>query len=156
MASLDVLIATLDTAYWELGEAFKGLPDTDVWKRPDPRLLSIGEIASHIAYGEDVGMTGGISGSPLVNGAVEYYSNALDSPVVMDYGAEALFEEVRRVHEVAKAHVSAARYDGDDLNPHREGWTWLYTLQYMVFHVSYHTGQIYSARHLMGHETVDN
>jgi hypothetical protein len=53
MANLELLIKALDTAHWELGEAFKGLSDEDVWKRPHPRLLSVGELASHIAFWED-------------------------------------------------------------------------------------------------------
>jgi uncharacterized damage-inducible protein DinB len=40
--------------------------------------------------------------------------------------------------------------------PNRDDWAWGDTLQYMAFHIAYHTGQMYSARHLMGHETANN
>jgi hypothetical protein len=156
MAELDLLVAALDSAYWELAEAFKGLPDEDVWKRPHPRLLSVGELASHIAYWEDVGATGGTSGSPFLEQCARYYTSAVDTPLVMDLGAEALCREVERVHATVKAALVAAQPAAADKNPHRDGWTWGYSLQYMVFHVSYHTGQIYSVRHLLRHETVDN
>jgi hypothetical protein len=61
------------------------------------------------------------------------------------------------VHEAAVAHFKA-------LNPGLEscapGWPPNYNygefLKYAVFHVSYHVGQIYSVRHLLGEETPDN
>lgn len=156
MTKLDLLYAALDTGFWELGEGFKGLPDEDVWKRPHPKLLSIGELASHIAYWEDAGATGGTSASPFLEQCARYYTSAIETPLVLEFGAEALHREVMRVHETVKAALLAANPDGEDKNPHREGWTWHQTVEYMVFHVAYHTGQLYSVRHLLGHETVDN
>lgn len=156
MAKLDLLIAALDTGHWELGEAFKGLPDDDVWKRPHPRLWSVGEIATHIAYWEDIGMTGGKSDSPLCKQYARYYATDLGTPLDLEFGAEALYREVERVHESAKAAIVELDPAGEDPNPHREGWTWRQAIEYAGFHVAYHTGQIYSARHLMGHETEDN
>ena len=44
MASLDLVLKALDTAMWEMGEAFKGLPDANVWRRAHPRLLSVGVV----------------------------------------------------------------------------------------------------------------
>ena len=156
MAKLGLLIAALDTAHWELGEGFKGLPDEDVWKRPHPRLLSVGELASHIAYWEDINATGGTSDSPFLKEYARYYTSAVDAPLVMEFGAEALYREVERVHEVAKAALVSLDPDGDDPNPYRKGWSWRQAVEYTAFHVAYHTGQIYSVRHLLGHETTDN
>lgn len=156
MAKLDLLIAALDMGHWELGEAFKGLPDEDVWKRPHPRLWSVGEQATHIAYWEDMGATGATSDSPLVKQYARYYTSSLGEPLVLEFGAEALYREVERVHESAKAAIVALDPDGEDRNPHRTEWTWRQAVEYLAFHVAYHTGQIYSARHVMGHETVDN
>jgi hypothetical protein len=156
MAKLDLLIAALDTAHWELGEAFKGLPDADVWKRAHPRLLSVGELATHIAYWEDVGATGGTTDSPFLKENARYFMSAIETPLVLSIGAEALYREVERVHEAVKAALVAAELDSEEINPHRDGWTWRQSIEYMAFHVAYHTGQVYSVRHLLGHETVDN
>jgi hypothetical protein len=156
MATLEPLIAALDMAHWELGEAFKGLPDEDVWKRAHPRLLSVGELATHIAYWEDAGSTGGTSQSPFLEQYARYYTSSVDTQLVLNLGAAALYDEVERVHGTVKAALLAAQPDGEDKNPHRDGWTWRQTIEYTVFHVAYHTGQIYSVRHLLGHETIDN
>ena len=71
--------------------------------------------------------------------------------------AEQVFKELVRVHEESVAHLK-------ELCPDRAGtptglpgnFTYGAQLEYMVFHIAYHTGQIYSARHLLGEETVDN
>lgn len=155
MANLDLLVKALDTAHWELSEAFIGLPDADVWKRPHPRLLSVGELAAHIAYGEAQSFMGVLEGSLDVPSA-RYYNPNVDEYFELPMGAEELFAEVKRVHEAAKASFLADPHDSEDMNPHREGWTWGKILEYQAFHVAYHTGQIYSVRHMLGHETVDN
>ena len=157
MASLDLLVKALDTAHWEMGEAFKGLPDADVWRRPDPRLLSVGELAAHVAYGEAQWLLGeaGME-SPLVNAAVHYYTTNVERPFKVPMGADELLREVQRVHSVCRKVFSEDPPDSEALCPHREGATWGFVLEYSAFHVAYHTGQIYSVRHLLGHETVDN
>ncbi len=156
MTPLETFIRALDTGFWELGEAFKGLEDRDVWVRPHPRLLSIGEIASHVAYGHDMNILGGKSESPLLVPSSRYYFYAVDESLGLDFGAEALFAEVMRVHEKVKEFLTQSPPDLTATNPHRPDWTWHQTMEYMNFHVAYHTGQIYSVRHLMGHETEDN
>lgn len=156
MTNLDLLIEALDSAHWELSEAFKGLPDEDVWKRPHPRLLSIGEIASHIAHWEDFNITGGTTEGPFTRQFARYYPVSIENPLVMDIGAEALFKEIERIHQIVKKHLLENPPNLEAKSAFREDWTWGYCLQYMAFHVAYHTGQIYSVRHLMGHETVDN
>ncbi len=50
VSSLEIL----ELGYFEIGEAFKGLSDGNVWKRPADGLLSVGELAGHIAYWEAV------------------------------------------------------------------------------------------------------
>ncbi|MEA2552859.1 MAG: hypothetical protein QOJ65_1035, partial [Fimbriimonadaceae bacterium] len=50
MAKLDQLIKAWDEGQWEFSLAFEGLADEDVWRRPHPQLLSIGELAGHIAF----------------------------------------------------------------------------------------------------------
>jgi uncharacterized damage-inducible protein DinB len=157
MASLDILMQALDTAIWELGEGFKGLSDDDVWRRAHPRLLSVGELAAHIAYWEAKSFMGDGFESPLTaNEAARYYDPNVDEPYALPLGAESVYDEVKRVHEACKAAYAANPPDSEDANPFREGWTWGKLVEYQVFHIAYHTGQVYSVRHLMGHETVDN
>ena len=145
----------LDHAIWEMSEAFDGLQDADVWVRAHPRLLSVGELAAHVAYGEARWLFPALE-SPLFSEEAGYYLHSVDHPVVLEIGAEALYAEVKRVHEACKAHILEIRPDLAATHPERSDWTWGYALEYMAFHIAYHTGQIYSVRHLMGHETADN
>lgn len=156
MANLDLLIKALDSAMWELGEAFSGLPDASVWRRAHPRLLSVGELAAHIAYWEAISFFGDGIESPLTAPAARYYTSNVEEPFQLPMGAEAVLAEVKRIHEAARASFLADSHDSEENNAFRDDWTWGATLEYQVFHVAYHTGQIYSVRHLMGHETVDN
>jgi uncharacterized damage-inducible protein DinB len=156
MSETDRLLESLAQAHWELGEALTGLPDADVWRRADPRLLSVGEIVSHIAYGEVDAFLGGQFETPLRTEAVRYYPYTVEAPVSTGMGAEALVAELARVHEACIAAFRAANPSLESKNPYRTEWTWAYILQYMAFHVAYHAGQIYCVRHLLGHQTVDN
>lgn len=156
MANLDLLMRALDTAVWELSEAFKGLPDEDVWKRADPRLLSVGEVAAHIAYWEAQSFLGDSLQSPLFVPEARYYTGNQPEPFSTSLGAQEVFAELKRVHEAARASFAATPHDSEEKNPYREGWSWGQAVEYQVFHISYHTGQIYSVRHLLGHTPVDN
>lgn len=157
MANLELLVKALDTAHWEMSEAFKGLPDADVWRRAHPRLLSVGELAAHIALGEAQSFLGeGKVESPLFVPAARYYTANADEPFSLNLGAEELLGEVQRIHALCKAAFDADPKESAEPNPNRKDWTWGFTLEYMAFHVAYHTGQMYSVRHLLGHETVDN
>lgn len=145
----------LDSAIWEMGEAFRGLEDRDVWRRAHPSLLSVGELAAHVADGEAASFIPDFD-SPLVTEAAGYYPKTLAQPLRLDMGAEALYSEVKRVHEACKERFLRERPELSSLNPSRQEWTWAYTLEYAAFHAAYHTGQMYSVRHLMGHQTADN
>jgi hypothetical protein len=152
----DLLIRALDEAIWELSEAFREMPDADLWCRADPRLLSVGELACHIAYGEATSLPLEGLESPLLIEDARYYPVTIDGSIELEMSAEALFQEVQRVHDACKAAFLALNPDLEAVNPLREDWTWGYTLRYQAFHIAYHTGQIYSARHLLGHTTPDN
>lgn len=156
MTNPELLIKSLDSAFFELGEAFKDLPDADVWKRAHPSLLSVGELAVHIAYWEAQSFLGDSFESPLFAKAARYYTMNVTEPFALDLGASALHDEVKRIHEACKAALTSTEFEYDTPTPYREGWTWGYTLVYQAFHVAYYTGQMYSVRHLLGHETVDN
>lgn len=156
MAQLDLLMKALDTAVWEMGEAFKGLEDTDVWARPHPRLLSIGEMASHVAYWEALSFLGEGFESPLTATYAHYYTSAVEKPFTLDLGAAAVLAEIQGIHAACKASFLADPRDSEEKNPHRQDWTWGILVEYQAFHFAYHTGQMFTTRHLLGHQTVDN
>jgi len=148
-------IKPVDSAIWEMSEAFIDMPDADVWRRPHAKLLSFGELAAHVAYSEAEYLLEGFA-SPLIDRNLRYYPYTVEQPVTLDMGAEALYAEVKRIHEAGKAAFLEAKPDLAANHPGRPDWTWGYTLEYMAFHAAYHTGQMYSVRHLLGHETADN
>src|SRR2546421_9959560 len=126
MANLDLLIKAWDTACWEFSLVFEGLADEDVWKRPDPRLLSVGELAGHLAHWEAVGLTPPEPGgevdmekvsikSPLVDSAFRYYTTSVEEPVTRPLGAGQVLKEFQRVHEEAKAVLTKGPPDSEDV-----------------------------------------
>lgn len=176
---LEIYLKLLDQGYFEVGEAFRGLADNHVWVRPAPGLLSIGEIAGHVAYWEAVRLAGDDLGvplfgendsppdltkcevsSPLIDNRFRYYSLTVDTSPSEEHlamTAEQVGAELQRVHKEAVAHLRALN---PDLNSAPSGWpannTYGGFLEYLIFHIGYHTGQIYSVRHLLGEETPDN
>ncbi len=148
-------VKPLDSAIWEMSEAFTDLRDEDVWVRAHPRLLSVGELAAHVACGEILSIVGELT-SPLFLPHFRYYPYSVEECVVLPLGAAALYDEVKRVHEICKAHFLRETPELSSNSPLRPDWTWGYTMEYMAFHIAYHTGQMYSVRHLLGHTTADN
>lgn len=179
MAEAEAYLRVLDLGYFEVGEAFRGLADENVWKRPADGLLSVGELAGHVAYWEAVRLAGegvecvpGEGGmclpdltkcrvsSPLIDHRFAYHPMTLSSTPSEQHGtmtAEQVCRELVRVHEEAVAHFRARNPDLESCPP---GWppghTYGEFLRYLTFHIAYHTGQIYSARHFLGEETPDN
>jgi len=148
-------LAPMDLAIWEMSEAFDGMPAADMWVRPHPRLLSVGELAVHVAFGEIRWLHPELE-SPLNEPRAGYYLDSVDDPLELPLGPTELYDEVKRVHEVCRARILEMQPDFSAKLPNRDDWAWGDTLQYMAFHIAYHTGQMYSARHLMGHETANN
>ncbi|MEO7717559.1 MAG: DinB family protein, partial [Capsulimonas sp.] len=126
-------------------------------------LLSVGELAGHVAYWQGVWVTGGGEDrpdlatlpiqSPLLDHGFRYYTSNVTEPYSLELSTAQVLEELMLVHEAAKAAV--ADKEKDEACPGQWG-TWGNIVQYQAFHVAYHTGQAYSVRHLMGHETEDN
>jgi len=164
---VEAYLQALELAYFELGEAFKGLADENVWKRPAEKLLSVGELAGHIAFWEAVRLAGEgpdpapcrVS-SPLIDRRFRYHPVTLATPPSEQHRAmtaEQVWRELLRVHEESLAHFRALSPDPDTRIPGcPTGFTYGEYLKYLVFHVSYHTGQIFTVRHLLGEETPDN
>src|SRR5436190_4213918 len=155
---VEAYLSVLELGHYELKIAFEGLADENVWKRPAAGLLSVGELAGHIAFWEAVRLAGEgpdpaqcrVS-SPLIDQRFRYYPATIATPPSEQHlamTAEQVCRELRRVHEEAVAHFKV-------LNPGPDTRYGEY-LEYAVFHISYHTGQMYSARHLLGEQTPDN
>lgn len=158
---LDVYLSSLELAYFEVTEAFKGLADENVWKRPAEGILSIGELAGHIAYGEANRFAGeGKMSSLLIDPRFWYYPRTLATPPSEEQRAmtaQQVGTELARVHQEAVAHLKARNLDLNSAAPDGSpGSTYGEVLQYMVFHVGYHVGQMYTVRHLLGEQTPDN
>lgn len=163
MFSLPTLIEAWDEAYRELEIAVGGTPDSHLWRRAHPKLLSVGELLGHIGYWQGVWVL--CAGntrpeacefpfqSPVFDAGFRYYSTTELAPVQLELSASDLWTEVQRVHSAAKQKLENLHYDSE--YPGQWG-TWGSLVQYQVFHVAYHTGQVYSVRHLLGHETEDN
>lgn len=156
MSNQDPLVKAIESAIWELTEALRDLPDEDVWVRPHPRLLSVGELVAHIAHGEANWLLGKSFPNKLASTVARYYTLNVEVPLELELGASDLQSEMLEVHRACMDALAASPVDHAAPYPYREEWTWGSTLEYQAFHIAYHTGQIYSVRHLFGHTTVDN
>jgi hypothetical protein len=172
---LEVYLSLLEQGYYEVKFAFEGLADENVWKRPAPGLLSVGELAGHIAYWEAVRLAGEGGdlaehitpdltkcrvSSPLIDHRFAYYPKTITTPPSEQHQtmtAEQVCNELLRVHEEAVAHFKALNPDPESNPPGwSSDWTYRSFLEYLTFHIAYHTGQMYSVRHLLGENTPDN
>lgn len=165
---LDMHLKALDLCYFEVTEAFRGLADEHVWKRPDSRLLSVGELAGHIAYWEALRFASDGDAprdlstckvkSPLLDPRFGYYPTTIATPPSEEHlamTAEQVCGELLRVHAEAMSYLKALNPDLESSAPH---WHSNYDelFRYTAFHIAYHTGQMYSVRHLLGEEPPDN
>src|SRR5689334_14692110 len=118
---VEACLKLLDLGYYELKIAFEGLADENVWKRPAPGLLSVGELAAHHVFWEAVRLAGDgpdparcpIS-SPLIDARFRYYPATLATPPSEQHlamTAEDVCRELLRVHEEAVAHFKALAPD---------------------------------------------
>ncbi len=168
---LEAYLELLEEGYFEVKFAFEGLADENVWKRPAEGLLSVGELAGHIAYWEAIKLAGEGGkpapdlakckvSSPLIDHRFRYYSTTVATPPSEEHlamTAEQVCNELLRVHNEAVAYFKALNPDLESCPPGWElGNDYRFFLKYAVFHVAYHTGQMYSARHFLGEEAPDN
>src|SRR5690349_21614844 len=135
---METYLSVLEEGYYEVKSAFEGLADEHVWKRPAPGLLSVGELAGHIAYWEAVRLAGGgadLEGhtasdltkckvrSPLIDHRFRYYTTTVEAPAPSDehlsMTAEQVCRELLRVHTEAVAHFKAQNPDLESTPP---GW----------------------------------
>lgn len=168
---LETYLKALDVGYYEVTFALKDLADENVWKRPAEGLLSVGELAGHIAHWEAARLAG-VGGepwpdlskcrvsSPLIDTRFAYYPLTLATPPSeqqLAMTAEQVCKELIRVHQEAVAHLKSVNPDLASRIPGWPEWlTYEEALKYLTFHVSYYVGQMYSVRHLLGDQTPDN
>ena len=163
MAELETILEGWDTGLFELKIALEGIPQVDLWRRPHPNLLSIGEIAGHIAYGLVANVFGAMNErsdlagcpivSPLLNESFRYFSTNHEAPVVLKLDVESVIAEIEKVFDASRLEVTQHQSDELVLSHWK---TWGALANYQAFHIAYHTGQIYTARHIFGHKTEDN
>ena len=164
---VELCLKLLEQGFYELKFAFEGLSREHVWKRPAEGLLSVGELAGHMAYWEAVRLAGEGEDlskcrvkSLLVDNRFSYYPRTLGTPPSEEQQAmtaEQVFGELLRVHAESIAHFKALNPDPAARIPGcPTGFTYGGYLEYAVFHTAYHIGQMYSLRHLLGEETPDN
>ena len=164
---VEACLKLLELGYYELKIAFDGLAAEHVWQRPAPSLLSVGELAGHLAFWEAVRLAGEGPDpaqcritSPLIDLRFRYYPDTVATPPAEHHlamTADEVCRELLRVHEEALAHFRALAPDPESRIPGcPTGFTYGQYLEYAVFHLAYHTGQIYSVRHLLGEAPPDN
>jgi hypothetical protein len=152
---IEALLQAWDEGAWEFTLVFEGLSDDDLWKRAHPSLLSVGELAAHVGYGEAQMLSADAIESPFFDKRFDYYPRQVDAPVKLDLSVEQVLGELKKIHGAVKTELANVQ-DFDAKVHWRDDWTWIAFIRYQVFHVAYHCGQAYSVRHLMGHQTTDN
>ena len=161
MSFLETQSSAWDAAHWEFSLVFEDLNDEDLWCRADSRLLSVGEIVSHMVYSlltyASKLKPEFSSESPLKRDEARYYLNTVDRPFALDMTVAEIASEFERVHKAVKEVFMQDSHSREDkLTFEGPGRTFGEFADYMVFHAAYHTGQAFSVRHLMGHKTNDN
>ena len=162
----------IELGYFEVQFAFEGLADENVWKRPAAGVASVGEMAAHVAYWEAVRFAGdGGNGpepdlakcaikSPLLDHRFRYITNMIETPPSEQHramSAKQVYSELVRIHQETMAHLKEKNPDVEapipGYPPHNTYKEWL---KYAAFHISYHTGEMFLVRHLLGETTPDN
>jgi len=157
---LETYLDFLEQGYYEGKFAFDGLADDKVWKRPADGILSIGELASHIAYWEAVRLAGEEGEFPdlskcrvkslLIDPRFSYYPETVPtspSAEQLAMSASQVCNELMRVHSEAVNYLQS-------INPNLDAYR--DKLKYLAFHVAYHVGQMYTVRHLLGDQPPNN
>ena len=163
------LIEAWHWMYFETDLVFGGLSESNIHKRPGPGLLAVSEHAVHVARSEASIIDRFLFGRPQEEWAdclfrkkeFGWPPTMLESPVdpelvkmsVREVEAEYL-KQHNRCYELAKTLKLPADHtftdDWDRCVNVRD------RLRIAAYHVGYHAGQIYSARHMLGEDTPEN
>lgn len=163
------LIEAWHWMYFETDLVLGGIRPENVHRRPGPGLLSISEHLAHVARSEGsiirrflLGEDGGAwQTSVLTRSVFGWPPTMLESPVDRDLSGMSLKDLTdeylllhQRCYEAAQTLTLPAQHTFVD------DWDRVVTvrdrLRIAAYHVAYHCGQIYSARHLLGEDTPEN
>jgi hypothetical protein len=163
MSEMQAIIQMLDHNYIDTRNVFRGLEEKHLHMRPIPRTLAISEIAAHIAYCEAKAVFGrlfnlsrkswGVT-SPFFYSKYSYPSNMYTSPVrpeLLEMSVAEARDELFRIHELVmtKLHDFEGNPDDELEGAWGKGKTVRNHLSYLVFHVAYHTGQLFLTRQFL-------
>ncbi|MBI1731044.1 DinB family protein [Candidatus Acetothermia bacterium] len=163
MSEVKAIIEMLDHNYIDTRNAFRGLEEKYLHVRPIPRTLAISEIAAHIAYCEAQAVFGRLFGlprkswsvtSPFFYSKYSYPPNMYTTPIrqeLLEMGVAEVRDELFRIHQL----VMAKLHDFEGTPEERLKGAWgrgknvRNHLSYLVFHVAYHTGQLFLTRQFL-------
>jgi hypothetical protein len=172
-SSLDTYLDLLELTLFEADVAFEDLADENVWRRPDERLPSVGELAGHVVFWMATRFAGEGAGgpdlskcsieSPLVDPVFRYYDQPLSASPREGHRQMTAVQVKDEFMRVCRESMAQLKAKNPELDAPMPGWesdqnfsTLREALKYQVFHVSYHVGQIYTTRHLLGDNPPDN
>lgn len=155
--------------YFEADFLFDGLSESNLHRRPGQNLLSVSEHVAHLVRSEASIVERYLWGRPEEEWADSLMRRAkfgwpptlLEQPVDSELAQlsiavvyEELMSQHARCYQSALALELSADFEfGDDWDRCR---TVRDRLRIAAYHVAYHAGQIYSARHMLGEETPEN
>jgi hypothetical protein len=163
------LIEAWHWMYFETDLAFGGLSEENLHQRPAPTLISVSEHAAHVARSE-----ASIVNRYLFSQKPEEWADCLfrqaefgwpptmlEGPVNPELARMSVAEvmgEYLIQHERCYALAKTLTLPPDHV--FEDDWLRIRTvrdrLRIAAYHVAYHTGQIYAARHALGEETPEN
>ncbi len=155
--------------YFETDLVLQGVSAENLHRRPGPGLLAISEHLAHVARSEGSIIRRYLLGeadsawqsSILTREIFGWPPTMLERPVEPDLARMSLSdlaEEYLGLHERCYEAAQELRLPAD--HQFTDNWDRVVTvrdrLRIAAYHVSYHCGQIYSVRHMLGEETPDN
>lgn len=170
---MDVEVRTLVEAwhwmYFETDLLFEGLNPENLHRRPAPNLLAVSEHVAHVVRSEASIIARFLLGQPesewskrqLCKKLFGWPPTMLESPIdaelatmsVSDVFAAYVEQHEKNYQLVSTLELTAAHMFEDDWDRCK---TVRDRLRIAAYHVGYHSGQIYTTRHLLGEDTPEN
>lgn len=170
MSEFQTLVSTWERMSLDQTEAFEGIEDEHLHRRPAPEAPSISEIAAHIAYDDALLFLGTILGlpiekwgidSPFIDERYQYPPHFLSSPIkqeLLSMNSTQIRDELQRVKDFIKEQLR--NVDAPIDKALQTSWGATRTVweiaTYAIYHTAYHMGQIYLTRHIFGEKTPEN